>query len=73
MCAGMMIHARISRLVFGAYDPKTGVVESCDYLLTADYHNHKIEVCGGILQAECSQQLKDFFKKKRELKKEQKD
>ncbi len=73
MCAGAMVHARISRLVFGAYDPKTGVAESCDNLFTAEHHNHKIEVVGGVLQDQCSQQLKAFFKKKRELNKKNRD
>lgn len=73
MCAGTMIHARISRLVFGAYDPKTGVAESCIKLFEENHHNHKVSVLGGVLQTECSQQLKAFFKRKRELKKKNKD
>ena len=73
MCAGVMIHSRISRLVFGAYDPKTGVAESCDHLFTATHHNHQISITGGILQADCSEQLKAFFKKKRELNKKKRD
>ena len=69
MCAGAMIHARIARLVFGAYDPKTGVAESCEHLFDAAHHNHRIAISGGILQATCSTQLKSFFKKRRELNK----
>ena len=73
MCAGAMIHARISRLVFGAYDPKTGIVESCGHLFEANHHNHVVNSTGGVLQSECSQQLKAFFRKKRELKKKNRD
>ncbi len=69
MCAGAMIHARINRLVFGAYDPKTGVATSCEHLFEAPHHNHRIVVVGGVLQASCSTQLKAFFKKRRELNK----
>ena len=73
MCAGVMIHARVTRLVFGAYDAKTGIAKSCDQVFDASYHNHQIEVTGGVLQTECSEQLKRFFKKKRELKKKNRD
>ena len=73
MCAGAMIHARITRLVFGAYDPKTGVAESRDRVFDASHHNHQIDVSGGVLQAECSEQLKVFFKAKRELNKKNRD
>ena len=69
MCAGAMIHARITRLVFGAYDPKTGIAESCNHLFDAPYHNHNIAISGGILQDICSTQLSSFFKKRRELNK----
>jgi len=69
MCAGAMIHARITRLVFGAYDPKTGIAESCEHLFDAPHHNHRIAISGGILQDACSTQLKSFFKKRRELNK----
>ena len=73
MCAGAMIHARISRLVFGAYDSKTGVAESCEHLFSASHHNHRVSITGGVLEGACSQQLKAFFKKKRELNKKNRD
>jgi tRNA(adenine34) deaminase len=65
MCAGAMIHARISRLVIGALDPKTGAVVSlykigCDRKL-----NHQLEVKGGVLEEECAELLSSFFRKKR--------
>ena len=65
MCAGAIIHARIKRLVFGAYDPRTGAIVSVARLFDESYHNHKTEYQGGVLEAECSQLLKDFFAAKR--------
>lgn len=65
MCVGAMVHARLNRVVFGAFDHKTGMVITKDTCFDKDYHNHKIEVQGGILEMECSGLLKDFFKKKR--------
>jgi tRNA(adenine34) deaminase len=68
MCAGVLVHARIKRLVFGAYDPKAGAISSCAQLLTLPHLNHQILVQGGILAKECGQQLTDFFKAKRQAK-----
>jgi len=65
MCFGAMIHARIERLVFGAYDPKTGVCGSCEDITNANCFKHKIIVSGGVLQDKCSQLLQSFFKKRR--------
>ena len=65
MCTGAMIHARISRLVFGARDPKAGAVVS-QYLIGTDRKlNHLLEVEGGLLEDECAELLISFFKKKR--------
>ena len=50
MCVGAMIHARIKRLVFAAYDPKTGAAGSVFDLLQSDQHNHLIDVTGGVLE-----------------------
>ena len=64
MCAGAIINSRIKTLVFGAYDPKAGSIDSvvnlCDYP-----YNHKPEVYGGICEDECLKVLKDFFEKLR--------
>ena len=65
MCTGAMIHARIGRLVFGAHDPKTGVISSVDQLPEKTYHNHRFEVTEGVLGGTCGQQLSDFFKRRR--------
>ncbi|MDG2395495.1 tRNA adenosine(34) deaminase TadA [Candidatus Thioglobus sp.] len=65
MCLGAMIHARISRVVFGAFDEKTGVCGSCQDLSTSECFNHEIELQGGILEQECKELLQKFFKIRR--------
>lgn len=65
MCFGAMVHARVSHLVFGASDKKTGVCGGCVDLSNQSCFNHKIKVVSGIMQTECSQILSDFFKQKR--------
>ncbi|NWG04536.1 MAG: tRNA adenosine(34) deaminase TadA [Syntrophaceae bacterium] len=65
MCVSAMIHSRISRLVFGAMEPKFGAVESKMKLLDNDVLNHKVKVDWGILEKECAEILKDFFKERR--------
>ena len=68
MCFGAMIHARIERIVFGALDPKTGVCGSCIDLNKESFFNHKISITGGVLDKECSDLLRLFFKSKRDNK-----
>ncbi|MBT5671453.1 MAG: tRNA adenosine(34) deaminase TadA [Betaproteobacteria bacterium] len=65
MCAGAIIHARISRLVFGAYDPKSGACGSVVDLFSEHNLNHHTTVMGGVLQTECSEVLQTFFKSRR--------
>jgi len=65
MCAGAMVLARIKNLYFGANDPKTGACGSVIDIANHKKLNHRIKVSRGILEAECSSLLKDFFKKKR--------
>jgi tRNA(adenine34) deaminase len=65
MCAGAMIHARIGRLVFGAFDPKAGAVGSVISVLNHPQLNHRIEVTGGILADECGDRLRQFFQSRR--------
>ena len=65
MCAGAFVHARIKHLVFGAYDPKAGAVESVTRALDIPQLNHRVTYTGGILAAECGALLSDFFKKRR--------
>ena len=69
MCFSAMIHARISRLVFGTLEPKFGAVESRFNLLEQNGLNYHVEVTGGILEKECAEILKSFFKKRRASKK----
>jgi len=69
MCLSAMIHARISRLVFGTSEPKFGAVESRFNLLKENGFNHPVKVTRGILEQECVEVLKSFFKKKRTTKK----
>jgi len=69
MCLGAAVHARIRKLVFGAIDPKSGAVESV-MKFPLERMNHRVEVIGGVLADECSQILRDFFRKKRQPKKE---
>ena len=65
MCLGAMIHARVSRIVFGAYDQKTGVCGSCTDLSTSQCFNHTIAIEGGVLENNCKQLLQQFFKNRR--------
>ena len=65
MCIGAMLHARIRRLVFGAYDAKAGAAGSVLDLATHRQMNHRIEVNGGLLADECEELLKRFFAAKR--------
>ncbi len=65
MCMGAALNARISRLVFGALDPKSGAAVSL-YNLAADNRlNHRIEVISGIMEQECSKLLQEFFRLRR--------
>jgi len=65
MCVGAIVHARISQIIFGAYDPKTGMAGTQDNCFEKPYHNHQVEIKGGILEKECAHQLTSFFKQKR--------
>jgi tRNA(adenine34) deaminase len=65
MCAGAIIQARLSRLVFGARDPKTGAVGSLYNILKDERLNHQVEITEGILSDECGEILSRFFRQKR--------
>lgn len=65
MCAGAMIHARIARLVFGAADPKSGACGSVLDVTGCQGLNHRIEVEGGLMAAECGAVLREFFAARR--------
>ena len=70
MCAGLLVHSRIHRLVFGTADFKTGAVGSLFDLLGDPRMNHHVEVKSGVLAQQCSDKLSAFFKLRREQKKE---
>ncbi|HJY43119.1 MAG TPA: tRNA adenosine(34) deaminase TadA [Propionibacteriaceae bacterium] len=61
MCAGALVLARVARLIFGAFDPKAGAVSSVFDVVRDPRLNHRVEVRGGILEAECGALLTDFF------------
>lgn len=65
MCVGAIVHARISEIIFGAYDPKTGMAGTQDNCFEKPYHNHQVTIAGGVLEDECAELLKGFFRGKR--------
>lgn len=73
MCAGALVQSRISRVVIGSMNPKAGCGGSVLNLLQMPQFNHQVEVERGVLDAECSTMLSDFFKALREKKKAQKN
>lgn len=66
MCAGAMIAARIKRVVYGARDPKGGADGSAFDILRSSRTNHRLEVTSGVLEEEAAEQLRAFFRAKRE-------
>lgn len=65
MCASAIVHARVRRLVFGAWDPRAGAAGSIVDVFALDGLNHRVDVFGGVLMEECSAQLTRFFDDKR--------
>ena len=65
MCSGAAMHARLSRLVYGATEPKTGAAGSVLNLFDNAQLNHHTQVTGGVLASECSQELQAFFEMRR--------
>lgn len=61
MCAAAMAHARVARLVFGAWDPRQGAAGSAFDLVNAPALNHRIDAFGGVLSEECGELLRRFF------------
>ena len=66
MCAGAIVLARVGRVVFGAWDDKAGMAGSVHDLLRHPRLNHRPEVQGGVLEAECAEPLLAFFRARRE-------
>lgn len=73
MCAGAIINSRIKKIYIGALDEKTGAVGSVLNLMEDYKFNHNVEVEMGIMQSECENILKDFFKMLRKLKKKREE
>ena len=69
MCAGAIVHSRIARVVYGATEPKSGVVESQQCFFDHPFLNHRVELTGGVLADQASEQLSNFFQYRREQKK----
>jgi len=67
MCAGAMIHARVKKLVFGAFEPKSGVICSRCNLTEQPWYNHKLAWLPGVLEEQSRQKLQDFFRARRRL------
>ncbi|MYM67241.1 tRNA adenosine(34) deaminase TadA [Pseudoduganella sp. FT55W] len=65
MCSGAMMHARLSKVVFGASDPKTGACGSVVNLFGQEQLNHHTEIVGGVMADECGAMLKHFFAARR--------
>lgn len=65
MCAGAILQARLDRLIFGAFDPKSGACGSKLNLISDFEWNHKVEIDGGLLDDECGEILKTYFREKR--------
>ena len=65
MCAGTMVNARLGRLVYGCDDAKAGAVKSLYQILSDKRLNHQVEVTSGVLDEECAEILKMFFKDRR--------
>ncbi len=69
MCAGAIVQARLGLLVYGADDPKTGVIRTVANIPDSHYSFHRLAVLGGILESACCQQLQTWFAQRRQQKK----
>ena len=65
MCAGLIVHSRIARVVYGTTEPKAGVAVSRGQFFSQDFLNHRVLIEGGVLAQECSEMLSAFFKARR--------
>lgn len=65
MCVGAIVHGRISRLVYGAAEPKAGAVESARRTLEEPHLNWRVDVSGGVMADQCGQVISEFFSRRR--------
>ena len=70
MCAGAIVHSRVKRLVYGAIEPKAGVVSSNMELLSAEFLNHRLDIEGGVLAQQCGALISEFFQLRRAKKRQ---
>lgn len=66
MCAGLIVHSRVARVVFGALEPKAGIAQSQGQFFAQPFLNHRVLVEGGVLALECGAVLSEFFRQRRE-------
>lgn len=71
MCAGSMVHSRLSRCVYGATEPKAGVIHSQGEFFNENFLNHRVDAFGGVCAESCSALLSNFFARRRQEKKKQ--
>ncbi|MBA1229412.1 tRNA adenosine(34) deaminase TadA [Pseudomonas viridiflava] len=72
MCAGLIVHSRVARVVYGALEPKAGIVQSQGQFFTQGFLNHRVLYEGGVLGEECGVMLSEFFRMRRVAKDAQK-
>ena len=65
MCLGAIVHARVKRLVFGAFDARAGAVQSAFQLADSSHLNHRVQCAGGLLAEKCGSLLTEFFRARR--------
>lgn len=65
MCAGLVVHSRIQRVVYGTTEPKAGVVVSRGQFFAQDFLNHRVLIEGGVLAEQCAAELRAFFRARR--------
>jgi tRNA(adenine34) deaminase len=65
MCAAALVHARVRRVVFGAFDPRAGGAGSVVDIFKLEGLNHRVDVFGGVMAAQCGELLQSFFSERR--------
>ncbi|WP_057415564.1 tRNA adenosine(34) deaminase TadA [Pseudomonas syringae group genomosp. 3] len=65
MCAGLIVHSRVARVVYGALEPKAGIVQSQGQFFSQGFLNHRVLFEGGVLGEECGAMLSEFFRLRR--------
>ncbi|WP_122867399.1 tRNA adenosine(34) deaminase TadA [Pseudomonas viridiflava] len=68
MCAGLIVHSRVARVVYGALEPKAGIVQSQGQFFSQGFLNHRVLYEGGVLGEECGVMLSEFFRMRRAAK-----